>query len=142
MSPEKPTLSVQELMFGPVSERELDTGLEWANRQYEKEIDRDLLRVFVNTANERRTSKPRSSLPDLVSEIVHEGVPLSNKEEAHKRSAYKGAVMKIFADRSAWKSKMAAGRRKRTKQQKDGPQGNDKHPEDPRPRFKGQLKLL
>ncbi len=141
MSPEKPTLSIQELLYSSVSERELDTGLEWAGSQYEKEIDRNLLRLLVNTANERRTSQRRSRLPDIVGQIVREGVPLSNKEEAHKRAAYTGAVMKIFADRSAWKSRRAAAKRKGAKQVKEAPHGSEKHPEDARPRFKGQFKI-
>lgn len=143
MGPEKPVLSVQELEYAPASERELDVGIDWAKTQYEKDVDRDMLRVLFNTANERRTSQPRSALPDLVSLIVREGVPLSDKQEAHKRSAYKGAIMKIFAGRSAWRSKNAARKRKHAAE--EAQRSKDKktrHPEDARPKYKGQYKLL
>lgn len=141
MALKKPVLTLQPLQFGPASEQELNAGIDWARTKYEKDVDRDMLRVLFNTANERRTWQYRSALPDIVSLVVHDGVPLSDKEEAHKRAAYKGAIMKIFADRSAWKSKRAAYRRRAREGPAPGSPRKDP-PEDPRPKYKGQYKLL
>ncbi|MDO8513969.1 MAG: hypothetical protein Q7S50_00285 [bacterium] len=142
MTFQKPVLKNEAVKFPPPTEQELDTGVAWAKSQYEKDIDCDMLRVLMNTANERRSSQRGPSLPDLVTEVVHQGVPLSNKEEAHKRAAYKGAVMKIYAGRSARVSKEAARKRKSAGVRAPPRSKERKFTEDARPRHKGQLKLL
>lgn len=139
---QKPVLKQEAVEYPPASEQELDVGVAWAKSQYEKDIDRDMLRVLVNTANERRSSTPGPSLSDLVTEVVHDGVPLSNKEEAHKRAAYKGAVMKIYAGRSARVSKKAAQRRRNAEVRAPPRSRKRRFTEDARPKYKGQLKLL
>ena len=138
----RPVLKRQEVRFPPATEQELDTGILWAKTQYEKDIDRDMVRVLVNTANERRSSQPGPSLPDLVAEVVHDGVPLSDKQEAHKRAAYKGAIMKIYAGRSARVSKQAAQKRNSAGIRAPPRSKKKKFTEDARPKYKGQLKLL
>jgi hypothetical protein len=138
----KPVLKREEVRYPPATEQELDVGIEWAKVQYEKDIDRDMVRVLVNTANERRSSQSGVSLPDLVSEVVHDGVPLSNKQEAHKRSAYKGAIMKIYSGRSARVSKHAAQHRKQAGIRAPPRSKKLKFTEDARPKHKGQFKLL
>ena len=138
----KPVLKSEAVKYPPPTEQELDIGVAWAKSQYEKDIDRDLLRVLVNTANERRSSQPGPSLPDLVTEVVRDGVPLSDKQEAHKRAAYKGAVMKIYAGRSARVSQKAAYERKNAGVRAPPRPKKGKFTEDARPKHKGQYKLL
>lgn len=138
----KPVLKKEEVRYPPPTEQELDIGVAWAKEQYEKDIDPDLLRILMNTANERRTSQSQVSLPDLVTEVVRDGVPLSNKQEAHKRAAYKGAVMKIYAGRSARVSHRAAQRRKGAGVRAPPRSKKLKFTEDARPKHAGQLKLL
>ena len=142
MNIERPVLGARKLKSSPVSEQELDVGVAWATLQYEKEIDRSMLRVMVNTANAQRISQPNSSLRDIVEEIVNKNVPLWNKTEAHKRSAFKGATMKIFADRSAHRSKSEARRRREANLPVPRRSGKPRFKEDARPKFAGQLKLL
>ncbi|MSU73902.1 hypothetical protein EXS56_02050 [Candidatus Kaiserbacteria bacterium] len=142
MTFQKPVLKNEAVKFPPPTEQELDTGVAWAKSQYEKDVDRDLLRVLMNTVNERRTSQRGPSLPDLVTEVVHQGVPLSNKDKAHKRAAYKGAIMKIYAGRSARVSQRAAQERKNAEVRGPPRSKKPKFTEDARAKHKGQLKML
>ena len=144
MSPQKPTVSTRDLDGLPVSEDELDAALAYARKpkpegKYERELDRDLLRLVVNTAIERRG--PGEILPRLVAEIAREVLPYGQKKDALKYEAYKGAAMKVFSDRSAWKRKGVA-RKKRLKREAQAPPEKGKPLEDKRPKYRGQLKLF
>jgi hypothetical protein len=141
---DRPVLKREVLAFGPVTEWELDIALKYVRDpkgKYKVELDRDLLRVLVNTANERRSKGV--ILPLLVARIVSEGIPFKNKAEKPKYESYKGAVMKVFSERSARspaaqaKKVASAARTRRTGQRKRGT-----HPEDARKKHKGQLILL
>lgn len=144
MSPQKSTVSTNELDGLPATESELNIALVYAKDpegKYKRDIDRDLLRLIVNTAIERR--RPGVILPFLVAEIAREVIPLSEKKDALKYEAYKGAAMKIFSERSAWKSKGAAHKRRRaTEEAQRSKDRKTRHPEDARPKYKGQYKLL
>lgn len=144
MPPQKPTITTNELNGLPATESELDIGLVYAKDpegKYGRDVDRDLLRLVVNTAIERR--RTGTILPFLVAEIAREVIPLAEKKDALKYEAYKGAAMKIFSERSAWKSRTMTRKRKHaaeeTRRSKDK---SIKHPEDARPKHRGQYKLL
>ena len=137
----RPVLRTEELVYGPVTEWELDNALAYVRKKYKTELDRDLLRILFNTIEERRTEDV--ILPLLAARVVSDGIPFTNKAEKPKYEAYKGGVMKVFADRFA-RSKQAkarqqasAERTRRTKKKK-----KRAHPEDARPKHKGQLILL
>jgi len=138
---ERPVLKREELPFGPVTEWELDTSLAYVREKYGTELDRDLLRILVNTTNERRSENV--VLPLLAARVVSEGVPFKNKTEKPKYEAYKGGVMKVFSERSARSpkaqaKKIASAARTRASGQKK----RREHPLDARPKHKGQLVLL
>jgi|GEM_PF-5901570 len=130
---QRPVLETKQLSYGPVSEWELDIGVEWAKKEYGRTISRNLLRIIFNTTEERRVRG--SKLPLLVATVVREAIPPKNKEERHKIDGYKGAAMKIFAERSARGApkrarearayKALTGKKKPAKKQ-------DVHPEDPK----------
>lgn len=141
MPPEKPIVKIAELQGAPVSETELDTALAYARDpegKYKRELDRDLLRLVVNTAIKRRQRE--DALPRLVAEIAREVLPYGQKKDALKYEAYKGAAMKVFADRSAGKRKGAATRRRRERDSQAPPKAQPA--EDTRPKYRGQYKLL
>lgn len=137
---DRPVLRRQELVFGPVTDWELEIGLAYARDpkgKYRAELDCDLLRVLFNTATERREEEV--ILPLLVARVVQEGIPFKNKEEKPKYEAYKGAVMKIFSERSARSSSAQAKKRKSAEEtRRTGKKRRRKHPQD----TKGQLILL
>lgn len=138
----RPVLEPKKLKYLPVTEYELDRGIEWAKTQYEKDVARSTLRIIFNTAEERRVSRPGQALPDQVEEIVRECVPFSDKLEVHKRPAYKGAAMKIFSERSARRSKRRA-RLRRASGAPAPPRKKDRSfTEDPRPKYKGQFVMF
>ena len=137
---ERPVLHRGELAFGPVTEWEIDMALAYARDpkgKYGKELDPDLLRVLFNTATDRREQEV--ILPLLVARVVQEGIPFKDKEEKPKYEAYKGAVMKIFSERSARSSSAQAKKRKSAEEtHRTGNKKKRKHPTDD----KGQLILL
>ncbi len=145
MVAEKPVVSEMRFDGGPVNEDELDKALEYAQNpkgKYKKELDRDILRLVVNTVIGHR--EPGVILPFLTAEVVRKVVPYAQRKDALKYEAYKGAAMKVFSDRSAWKSKTVARKRAQARSQPPpGKAGSRKrYPEDTRPKHKGQLKML
>ncbi len=141
---DRPVLKREELEFAAVSEWELDIAMAYARDpkgKYRVELDRDLLRVLVNTANERRSRNV--ILPLLVARVVSDGIPFKNKTEKPKYEAYKGSVMKVFSERSARspaaqaKKIASAARTRRT-----GKKGRRDYPEDSHPKHKGQLRMF
>ena len=133
----RPVLETGEIAYVPVQDYELEIGLAYAKREHERELDRDMLKILVDTTLRRRTAS--SILPKLAATVIREAIPLKNKEEAPKIEAYKSAVMKILSTRSALKRKANARKRKlgvlvpfKVKP--------TEHPEDPK--NKGQYLLL
>lgn len=112
--------------YGPVSDFELQVGIAYAKKEYERDLDQHLLRVMVNTTFERR--KPGMKLALLAATVVRELVPARDKAANHAVDGYKGAVMKIMSDRSH------KARRKKPKQKAT------KHPCDYR--IPGQYRLI
>ncbi|MBI2610381.1 hypothetical protein HYW60_00380 [Candidatus Kaiserbacteria bacterium] len=134
---QRPVLETEEVGFEPVSDYELDVGVAYARKEYAKDVDRDMLRVLVNTTLERRS--PKTILPFLAATVVREAIPLKDKERAPKIEAYKGAVMKILSDRSVQKRGADARKRAAGREVPPKPKPTE-HPEDPK--HKGQFLLL
>lgn len=141
---ERPVISTEPL-DGPVSDWELNVALDYARNpkgKYRRELDRDLLRLVVNTAIERR--RPESILPFLTAEVAREVIPQREKKDALKYEAYKGAAMKVFSGRSA-RARSARAQKKKAARPRSHPPPSEKpgvYPEDQRPKHKGQLKML
>lgn len=138
---------ITEPLDGPVSDWELGVALDYARRpkpegKYERELDRDLLRLVVNTVIERR--EPGSILPFLTAEVARQVIPQREKKDALKYEAYKGAAMKVFSGRSARARAARAEEKKRIRPSARPPPSEKKKvfPEDQRPKHKGQLKML
>ena len=142
MAADKMVVSHAELQGAPVSEQELDTALAYAHEEppkgkYGRDLDRDLLRIIINTVIERRDAGTK--LPFLTAHVVREVLPLVEKNDTLKYEAYKGATMKVFSTRSAWKRRGATRTRKAAARDSTGP---PKPLEDLRPKYKGQYKLF
>ncbi|QQG37745.1 MAG: hypothetical protein HYS26_03925 [Candidatus Kaiserbacteria bacterium] len=138
---DRPVLKHEEIVFGPITEWELDNALAYVrdpDGKYRAELDRDLLRILANTANERRSHGV--ILPLLVARVVQDGIPFSNKTEKPKYEAYKGAIMKIFADRYA-RSDLAKDRQRASaaETRRTGKKKKGEYPKDSRKKHKDQF---
>lgn len=134
---QRAVVSTQALAYVPVTDGELAIGIEYAKREYDKDLDRDMLKVLTDTVMRRR--EPRTILPFLTATVVREVIPLRNKEQAPKIDAYKGAIMKIMSGRSVKKRQADAKKRRRGIVVAPRPKPVE-HPDDPK--RKGQLLLL
>lgn len=138
---ERAVVTVEEF-DGPVREEELDVALEYAANArgaYKRTLDRDLLRVLVNTVRQRR--KKSDILPMVAAKVARELIPYNEKKDALKYEAYKGAAMKVFSERAAAK-KRAIAIWKAQRDAEQGAQAQRTRPEDQRKKFAGQYLLL
>lgn len=134
---QRAVVSTQALAYVPVTGGELAIGIEYAKKEYGKDIDSDMLKVLTNTVMRRR--EPRTILPFLTATVVREVIPQHNKLQAPKIDAYKGAIMKIMSGRSA--KKRQADAKKRAQGITVAPRPKPVvHPDDPK--HIGQLLLL
>lgn len=133
-------IATEPAVAGAVSESELDIGITYARDpagKYRRVLDRDLLRLIVDTVMARR--EQHSILPFLTATVAREVIPEREKKDALKYEAYQGAAMKIFSARSV----RARAARAHSPQSTRSPKaGSPMHPEDTRPKYKGQLILL
>ena len=134
---QRAVVSTQPLSYAPVTDVELAVGIEYAKKEHLKDLDRDMLKVLVNTVMKRRN--PKTILPFLAATVVRETIPNSNKLEAPKIEAYKSGIMKIMSTRRVRQQKKDAVKRKAGIPTPARAKAVD-HPEDPR--RKGQLLLL
>ncbi len=135
----RPVVVQKSLGYQPVSEGELDIGVAYAKTEYEKDLDRDLLRLVVNTTLERRNAQTK--LAFLAATVVRENIRLSNKEQAPKIDAYKGAIMKVMSTRRVRQMQRDAEKRKQGLSIPMRPKQVE-HPLDPRPQFADQYRLI
>lgn len=132
---------------GPVTNWELDKALAYVkanclNEHDEPiELEKAFLRVLFDTA--RETRKPRVILPLHVAHTIGTLIYKSRKDQLPKYEGYKRGVMKIFADRSASSSRAQAKKRASLAEtRRTGKRRPQSHPDDQRPKHKGQLILL
>lgn len=134
---QRAVVSTQSLSYAPVTDIELTIGIEYAEKEYGKKPDKDMLKVMVNTVMQRRDRK--TILPFLAATVVREIVPQNNKEQAPKIEAYKGAIMKIMSTRRVRQQQKDAAKRAQGLTVPSRPKAVE-HPQDPkRP---AQLMLL
>ncbi len=138
----KPTVTPTQAQYEPVSEYELDVGIAHAKKEYRQDIDKDLLRLCVNTTLERRLKQSkRVILPFLAATVIREVVAARRPMHVEKIDACKGAVMKIMSARSATKRARDAQKRKQGIEVPPAPKPVE-HPEDKIREVKGGVQLL
>lgn len=93
MPGKRPVASTEKIETIPLRQWEIDLGLDFADKNYEEEIDPDLLRIVFDTVQARRT--PQTKLHDLVRVVVDELI----HESRLKRAAIRAAIGKINNNR-------------------------------------------
>lgn len=104
---ERSVIEFANLTYLALREYELDSALGYARTCYEQELNRDFLRLLINSVHQRR--KPGVALPLLAATVVKENVhPPENATQEQLEDfdflyrAYKGAIMQTMSIRSVW----------------------------------------
>lgn len=105
MTQQRAVISTEEIDRNPISKREIDLALHYADQEYQVEIDPDLLRMVFNTVQGRR--EHATILIGLVRIVVRETI----HESVLKAAAFRGAIMKVYNHRRQVKAE--ADERKR-----------------------------
>ena len=119
-----------------ITDEELRVGVAYAQQEYGVVcLDQDLIRTFANAALAEHNRTPKIGLAFIAAKLVREKIRARTKAEDQRAQAYKGAVMKIFSDRSAWKRRRELPPAEKTP---DPVIGHEKYRAD----SKGQFQLL
>ena len=124
------------MSFREVTDEEVRVGVEYAQTEYSVLcLEPDLVRLFTNKTLAEREITPRIPPAFIAAKKIRDKFRARTKEEDMRVQAYKGAVMKILAERRAWqqRNKMPAKKFK-----PDSTVGRDRFPADRR----GQYLLL
>lgn len=143
-----PVLEFANLNFPALTEFELDSAIGYARLCYEQTLDRDLLRILVNTTHSRR--QPKVILAMLAAMVVKENIQLpwrATPEQVEdyqwKVKACKAAIMKTMSIRRVWKQHQEAQKRARGEPVKRKPKPKQtEHPVEVKPSQEGQGRLF
>lgn len=87
-----------------VTDEEIRVGIKYAEKTYGIGcLEKDMVRDFANEAFAEYHRTPKVGLVFIVAKLIREKIRARTKDEDTRVQAYKGAIMKIFSDRSAWK---------------------------------------
>ncbi len=144
-----PVIEFAHLNFPSLTEFELDSAIGYARLCYEQTLDRDLLRILVNTTHKRREQKG-VILPMLAAMVVKENVrllwratPEQIEDYRWKVEACKAAVMKIMSIRRVWQQQQEAQKRARGEPVARKPKAKQtEHPVEVTPSQEDQLRLF
>jgi hypothetical protein len=106
---------IRNKTFKEFSDDEINAGLAHSKTKYVITLDFDHLRTLANEVGKRRD--PKVILPMFVGDVARDGfLRQRDINEAARFEAYRGAVCKMFSDRSGRKRHRAAVQRRENQQ--------------------------
>ena len=100
-------MELDEKTFTEVNDQELESGIQYASREYGVDLNDDMLRTLANKIGSLRL-RDGSSLPDARYRALREHLSQRDKDSQNRYRAYSAALGHIFAKRSAYKKKALA----------------------------------